>query len=137
MSLRLQMVVAASLVVGGCGWLGGSFGEVTGRVMLDGKPVEGLVLRFQPPVPADATAATPPPPAYGRTDADGRYRVFRTGRNLFGTVVGMNAVSITPPEGGTIVLPAEVAGGGLSCDVKPGSNTFDLDLKSDSAPAKK
>lgn len=129
--MRRMIAIAVLSVAAGCGRHGGfSFAEVTGRVTLNGRPVEGALLRFEPERPPAVPAETPLPIAYGKTDADGRYRAFRTGTRLFGTGVGRNRVSITPPDEGNVKLPTTAENGSLACDVKPGANTFDIDLKS-------
>lgn len=128
MRLKTWLLVVLMAAVG-CGQFA-SVGEVTGRVTLDGRPVEGLLLRFQPDPSVDASGKAPLPIAYGHTGADGRYRAFRTGKKLFGVAVGRNRVSITPPDEGNVKLPTTAENGSLACDVKPGANTFDIDLKS-------
>lgn len=128
---RLAAVMALVVVVS-CGPAGYRIAEVTGRVTMDGKPVEGLLIRFVPEdIKADAPVTTRPPVAYGQTDADGRYRAFRTGDKLFGAATGRHRVWITPAEGGGGQVPAKYRGENtLSYDVQPGANTFDIDLTS-------
>lgn len=137
MRTPLSVVVLATWVSVGCvPYSGSRVAEVTGRVTQNGEPVEGLLLTFYPEQPADTPAknATAPPVAYGRTDADGRYRAFRTGHKLFGAIVGRNRVSINPPEEGNLKVPAAYSGdSGPVVDVQDGANTFDIDLKVDPA----
>lgn len=117
-------------------------GQVTGTITLDGKPLVGIAVVFQP----DSGR-----PARGMTDADGKYELTYI-RNTKGTKVGPNRVEIAPSEDGEAEEP-EVAEGEakpapkrksgkpsiparynvrteLNADVKPGENKFDFALES-------
>lgn len=65
-------------------------GQVTGTITLDGKPLSGFVVVFQP-----ASGR----PARGLTDADGKYELTYI-RQTKGTKVGPNRVEIAPSEDG-------------------------------------
>ena len=118
-------------------------GQVTGTVTLDGKPLSGVAVVFQPDEGR---------PARGMTDADGKYELtyIRTTR---GTKVGHNRVEIAPSEEGddeteNIEDPDSLPmkrptksrkpkvpvkyniKSELEADVQPGENTFDFELKS-------
>jgi len=119
-------------------------GEVTGTIRLDGKPLVGIAVVYQPESGR---------PARGTTDADGRYELIYI-RNTKGTKVGPNRVEIAPSEDGETEEPLEDQDADieteskpskpgkpkiparynsqseLNVDVKPGTNTFDFDLKS-------
>lgn len=116
-------------VAGGCGREPFPTAELTGRVTLEGKPVEGVVVQFEP---RNLNSKKTLPAAYGITDADGRYRAFRTGNKKFGAVVGVNQVRVTVPEGNTAkVHPRYAADRAFWAEVAPGPNVFDLELVSD------
>jgi hypothetical protein len=109
--------------------------EVTGRVTLEGKGVEGVIVQFEPRV-ADAKKAIPP--AFGITDSDGRYRAFRTGKKKFGAIVGVSQVRITVPEGNAAkVHPRYSADRAFWAEINPGSNIFDIDLVEDPTASKR
>lgn len=118
-------------------------GQVTGTVTLDGKPLSGVAVVFQPESGR---------PARGMTDAEGRYELTYI-RETKGAKVGPNRVEIAPSEDGegeevadsgeeTTSAPARPKSGKptiparynvrseLTVDVKPGENTFDFKLES-------
>ena len=96
-------------------------GRVTGKVTLDGKPLDGVIVNFQPETGRAATA---------ETDSEGNYDlVYIYGSN--GAKVGKNAVSFRWPDGaeGKRPLPPKYAGKSeLTADVQGGRNTFDWEL---------
>ena len=107
----------------GCGKNGSDIAPVTGRITLDGKPLEKADILFQP----DGSK----PPSSARTDADGRY-VLAYKRGVMGGTVGSNTVQITissdvvtdPPN-----IPARYnAESELTKEVKAGPNEFNFDL---------
>jgi hypothetical protein len=109
----------------GCGKTGADVAPVTGRITLDGKPLEKADIVFQP----DGSK----PPSSGRTDADGRYQLVYK-RGVMGGMVGSNTVRITissdvvpnPPN-----IPARYnAESELTKEVKTGQNEFNFDLTS-------
>ena len=55
-----------ALLIVGCGKSGSELAPVSGRVTLDGQPIVGARLRFQP----EASGGSP---SYGSTDQDGRF----------------------------------------------------------------
>jgi len=106
--------------------------EVMGRVTIDGQPVKGLMLHFEPS-PQDAAGKVLLPPAYGFTAADGRYSLTCTGGKK-GAVVGRNHVRITAAEGNgprAQVSARYARDDSLWYDVKPGVNKFNIALHSD------
>ena len=104
--------------------------ELTGRVTIEGKPLEGVVVQFEPRQPPNVKKALPA--AFGITDADGRYRAFRTGNKKFGAVVGVNQVRVVVPEGNTAkVHPRYGQDRAFWAEVAPGDNVFDLELVND------
>jgi hypothetical protein len=103
------------LALAGCG--GGrnmpATAKVSGVVTIGGKPVEGVEVRFE----SNDFAS------YGKTDAQGRYRLVQ------GATVGQNKVylskmsgpaGVTPPEGideTQLQIMAEASGGAVSANV--------------------
>ncbi len=67
--------------------------EVSGRVTLDGEPLAGAHLTFQP-----NTKVSRGPGSFGLTDEEGRYRLETTAGDT-GAVVGRHRVSITAKDG--------------------------------------
>ncbi len=101
--------------------------EVTGIVTLEGKPIRGVSLEFEPA----RTGAEIPPTAYGSSDAVGRYRLTRVGGKggRPGAVIGMNTVRVSAPEGSSVKVHAHYADeGAFQFEVKAGPNVFDIDL---------
>ncbi len=142
------MLIVASLLTlaqSGCGGGGDQpeLGQVTGTVTLDGKPLVGVAVVFQPENGR---------PARGMTDAEGKYELTYI-RQTKGTKVGMNRVEIAPSEDGEVeeseapeddskpagkrpksgkpAIPARYnVRSELKADVKGGKNTFDFKLES-------
>lgn len=141
--------VLSALLLGSVGCGGPSdqpeLGQVTGTVTLDGQPLSGVAVVFQPDNGR---------PASGRTDAEGRYELTYI-RETLGTKIGRNRVEIAPDEdaeeadtedvanpdaqqpsarpikSGKRVVPARYnTNSELEVDVKPGDNTFDFELQS-------
>jgi hypothetical protein len=73
---------------------------VEGRVMLDGEPVRGCVVAFEP---VDAHSKTGPQ-AIGIADSDGRFRL-RTSGNRLGAVVGVHRVFVVPGDEAAMAAP--------------------------------
>lgn len=97
--------------------------EVTGVVTLDGKPVAGVNVLFQP---ESGRAAA------GLTDTEGNYELLYLD-GVPGCKVGPNTVGFDwPPDTANAVsIPAKYTGpGALKFDVKPGDNVFDITLES-------
>lgn len=98
-------------------------GKVSGTVTLDGQPLSGAIVMFQP-----ASGR----PAFGNTDESGNYDVSFTG-DVKGAVVGKSSVHIFWPDGepGSKPIPAKYnAKSEITKDVAGGSNTFDFALES-------
>jgi hypothetical protein len=114
-------------LIAGCG--SGGMGEVTGKVTLDGKPVSGLEVKFEPNDPKIGTTAI------GYTQADGTYKLHYPGSQT-GAPVGEYTVRITVGEADEDtgqqlrVAPKYNAESELSATVKPGDNTFDFEVTS-------
>lgn len=114
----------------GCGGREG-LAPVSGRVTINGRPVEGLGITF---TPLDQPQVRP---SVGTCDANGNYTLMFTSTEPGGTI-GRNRVSIIQtdsPEGDVAndvprVPPEFGDESTLEYEVKPGSNTnVDFDLK--------
>ena len=109
----------------GCGKTGPELAPVTGRITLDGKPLENADILFQP--------AGSKPPSAGRTDANGHYELAYK-RGVMGGMVGSNTVAITiSPE--VVANPPSIPArynseSELTKEVKSGQNEFNFDLTS-------
>ena len=107
----------------GCGKTAPELAPVTGRITLDGKPLENADILFQP----DGSK----PPSTGRTDANGRYELAYK-RAVMGGRVGSNTVRITiSPE--VVANPPNIPArynteSELTKEVKSGQNEFNFDL---------
>jgi hypothetical protein len=94
-----------SLGAAGCGCTS-DIVAVSGRVTLDGQPLAGAVVTFQPILDRGATTATG---SVGRTDSEGRFVLRLISPDRPGAAVGEHTVTITtatasgsdaqPPQG--------------------------------------
>jgi len=130
---KIHVMLVIPLILAGCRPSDGiKLGKVEGTVTVDGQPIEGAELTFQP----DAAR-----PSYGITDSAGHYFLqFTMDRD--GAVVGKHTVSITTKrsqsggEGGAPliaarkeVLPAKYhTATELTRDVIAGANRIDFEL---------
>lgn len=117
--------VVVCLLLCGCGGVSDQpeLGYVSGKVTLDGEPLAGVIISFQPDT---GRAASDETDAEGHYDLEYRYKVP-------GCKVGPNTVSFAWPTGfeGGRPIPEKYAGRSeLKVDVAAGSNEFDWDLKS-------
>jgi hypothetical protein len=94
--MRVRFVLIGLLLgVTGCG--GAKYAPVSGRVLLDGKPVANATVVFTP----DAEK-NPGPGSKGKTDKDGRFTLETMTGDQKGALVGVHKVSITAYEGDEI-----------------------------------
>jgi hypothetical protein len=109
--------------IAGCGKSGPELAPVSGRVTVDGQPMENIDVTFQP----DEMR----PPSYSRTDASGHYELGYK-RGVQGALLGQHTVRITversvvpnPPH-----IPARFnSQSELRREVKAGQNEFDFDV---------
>lgn len=122
------VLIAVGAIVG-CSGDAFSTADVTGTVTVDGKPVAGIMLEFEP----ERVGKKILPTAYGMTDAEGRYEVSRVGGpgGKPGAVVGMNTVRLSAPEGsGSKVHPYYADQGAFERQVAEGENVFDFEIES-------
>ena len=104
---------------------------VTGTVLMDGEPLEGAQLRFDPGGGVR--------PSSGVTDASGQYAMQYSG-TVDGAVPGSHRVEITKrvadpndPDAGPVNLVPKIYSGEeseLTAEVKGGKNTIDFELTS-------
>lgn len=134
--LVLILGVACSLELAGCSEQEGpDLGQVIGTVTLDGKPLEGASLSFQPEAGRSSK---------GFTDESGNYELqFTLDRK--GAVLGQHMVEIISVrsssggeggeplvEGRKEILPARYhSATELTANIKPGRQTINFELTSD------
>jgi len=132
LSCLLGAMCLMILISSGCGSGGPPLGEVTGTVTLDGKPLVGASVQFDPGNTR---------PASGVTDNQGNYKLsFIPGTE--GAPVGNNIVRIYPkssnetgddlPESEIVSIPAKYnEESELTAEVTTGANKFDFALESE------
>ena len=119
-------------------------GQVSGRISVDGKPVEKAAIMFQPV--ARNGNINPGPGSYGITDAEGRYTLTLIGVEKKGAAVGLHKVRVenyTPPGDPHDDRPRKIAKPAipipgwysridaiLEFEVKSGNNEADFPLSS-------
>jgi len=84
--MRSRCTWAALLLLSGCGPGGPAKAPVSGQILVDGQPVQGLRVTFAP-VGSDKSPY-PGPGSYGETDQDGRYTLVSVKDKRRGAVVG-------------------------------------------------
>jgi hypothetical protein len=89
---RLSVCAAAAVLAAGCNSGPYETAPVSGRVTLNGQPVAGVAVMFQPIAPEGNP--NPGPGSYGVTDAEGRYSLKLIGKETSGAVVGKHKVRI-------------------------------------------
>jgi hypothetical protein len=134
----LCSALLASLVLTGCG---GGTSSVSGKLTLDGEPLArtenvSVTIMFYPESGSGAPAAALADEAGGYVLSTGSQQGLAPGNY----VVTLSATEFTPPAvaggmpGNRVLTPARYANpkqSGLRAEVKPGSNTFNFDLRSD------
>jgi hypothetical protein len=106
-------------------------------VSLDGKPLRGGLVRFEPSSPGPSGAAYG---AQGAIGADGSYRLTTSSVNdgsNDGALPGLYRVVVLPGQDAPAQSPGAIppkyyslAGSGLEFEVKPRDNPIDIRLKS-------
>lgn len=129
-------VLAAGLVAGGlgCRQSGPTLAPVTGVVTVNGDPVPGVIVEFQPESPGS--------PSIGQTDSDGRYEL-RFSRKRWGALLGKHTVRVNfdhDPDAGNPPPPFQIpakynAQSELTAEVKSGGNEYDFALTIDLSKA--
>lgn len=121
------LAVVTTVLITGCG---SELNKVTGKVTLDGKPVQGLEVRFEPVDPNNGTTAM------GYTKADGTYELHYPGDNNDGAPPGEFTVHISGAETDGEGPPVRVAKkynskSTLTATVEDGGdNVFNFDVTS-------
>jgi hypothetical protein len=128
------MLALVGLLAGASG-CGPTHSQVGGTVTINGQPAPaGLLIEFQPQAAGSS-------PSLGRTDANGRYELWKTGRQK-GIAPGPCLVRISvapassdtgppqlPPELAKLSIPAKYGmASTLSYDIAPGQQTIDIDI---------
>ncbi|GEM_PF-366838 len=134
----IAATIALAISVSGCSKSDPRFARVSGRVTLDGKPLAGVVVEFQPEKGS---------PSYGVTDQQGRYWL-RFSHEQGGALIGPHIVRIwarnpgPQSAGGSYASSAAGSSGSplippkfnrqskLEVTVNPGSNYFEFELSS-------
>lgn len=95
-AMRSFAILALVIPLAGCGGSGFEVAPVSGTVTLDGKPVGGLVVNFQP---ASVKGTTEPGPgSYAWTDKDGHFSMALISTKEYpGAVVGKHRVTLSSP----------------------------------------
>jgi glycine/D-amino acid oxidase-like deaminating enzyme len=136
----LILLASMAATVVGCSGDSSVVAPVSGRVTLDGRPVEGAKVIFQPKsgAPRVIDVGTG---SYATTDADGRYRLEQIDPRRDGAVAGTHSVTITTARDAdpdsdtgamtTETLPARCTDGSLEFTVPPeGTEQADFQLRS-------
>ena len=85
-------LILSPMAIGGCGSEGFVLAPVSGRVTIDGQPVAGVRIAFEPI--ADEKRKIPGPEAIAITEEDGSYKLYTTDAERRGAVVGKCRVRI-------------------------------------------
>lgn len=90
---KMALVVALLVLATGCskGPAGPKTVSVSGTILVDGKPMDGVEVHFVSPDGFNA---------YGKTGADGKYRLIQ------GAVAGENLIYVSKIEGDIVLDPA-------------------------------
>ena len=123
----LCLCLVIPLVFPGCGQPGYEVAPVSGRVTLDGQPMPGVHVSFQPQAGRD-NQLNPGPGSVGVTDAEGRFTLRLSDPDRPGAVVAAHTVRMTmvreaaadlPDVGGPIdtTLPPQTRDGTLRFEV--------------------
>lgn len=121
-----SLLVAAITGCGGGGADTPELGEVTGTITLDGSPLSGAEVVFEPAAGA---------PSVGKTDEAGQYELAYN-QDANGAVPGQHTVRISKfgepgsPNDTQDQIPAKFnANSKLTAEVKAGDNTVNFDLE--------
>lgn len=110
---------------------------VSGRVTVNGQPLAGAVVTFQPRQMRPPTEK-PGAGSVGRTDDQGRFVLRQVSPSRYGAVVGEHAVTIVPSDaGGGPALPKDWRDGSRRFVVPPGGTrdaNFEITLPRGAGP---
>ena len=121
MRIRFLSCLLFVSVVAGCGKSGPEIAPVSGRIKVDGQPMENVDIVFQP---EDSRS-----PSYGRTDKDGHYTLGYK-RGVEGALVGSHGVSISVSRE-LVRNPPQIKNTELHREVESGKNEFNFDVTSE------
>jgi hypothetical protein len=128
MQYTRNAAMLVAMAIAGCAPSAGDVANVSGTVTLDGNPLADARVFFQP---AEGR------PSFGRTDAQGGYRLLYTPGAL-GARIGPAVVTIstaTEDDDGKRtrdrVPKRYLEPGALTAEVKPGNNVLDFNLTSE------
>ncbi len=141
-SLPVPLLVLVSLLAAGCG-SDGNLAPVKGIVTLDGEPLAGARVEFDPAPEEGIRGKSTGSASYGKTDSSGRYTLQYTHEKQ-GALVGKHTVRITTrgmtvdADGKEVLVPERLPpkyhlDSELTREVTPGSNTFDFPLSLESS----
>jgi len=141
--LLVPLVVLVSLLAAGCGGSDADLAPVKGTVSLDGEPLAGARVEFDPAPEEGIRGKSTGSASYGVTDSSGRYTLQYT-HEREGALVGKHTVRITTramtvdADGKEVLVPERLPpkfhlNSELTREVTPGSNTFDLPLSLESS----
>jgi len=141
--LPVALLVLVALVAAGCGGSDGDLATVGGTVTLDGEPLAGARVEFDPVPEAKVRGKSTGSASYGVTDSNGRYTLRYT-PDQEGALVGEHVVRITTrsmtvdADGKEVLVPERLPPqyhlqSELAREVEPGSNTFDFSLSLESS----
>lgn len=125
------LTLALSPLLVGCG-ADDNMAYVEGTVTVDGEPIEGVEITFEPQEPGGA-------PSLGITDSSGHYEAMFTADRK-GAQIGKHTVRISATQydentNETVLaeIPPEYGDEStLEFEVEPGKNTFDVDVETSS-----
>lgn len=107
--MRTSTLLIPAILLFATGCSDGSVAPVTGVVMMDGKPLAGVVIQFLP----SGSGPNPGSGSTARTGSDGRYELRQADPDRMGAVVGPHKVVIRT------VLPALLENGQVPVDPIP------------------
>src|SRR5262245_13252044 len=93
MPRRVMILAALAVWAAGCSNQPYKTAPVSGRITLNGQPVAGAAVMFQPVAPDNNP--NPGPGSTGVTDEQGHYTLKLVGKETSGAVVGKHKVRIT------------------------------------------
>jgi hypothetical protein len=121
MRIRYLSCLVLAIVVAGCSRSGPEVAPVSGRVTVDGQPMENVNVVFQP---EDSRS-----PSSAQTDKDGHYTLGYK-RGIQGALVGWHAVGISVSAEVVRNAP-HIKNTQLRREVKSENNEFNFDVTSE------
>ena len=142
-SLPGPLLVLVLLLAAGCGGSDADLAPVKGTVTLDGEPLAGARVEFDPDPDEVVRGKSTGSASYGVTDSSGRYTLQYT-HEQEGALLGKHTVRITTramtvdADGKEVLVPERLPpkfhlNSELTREVTPGSNTIDFPLSLESS----